>query len=44
MKDKFINLSAAVISEKRQQEVIMAVESLQNMRDMRELADLLTSE
>ena len=44
MRDKFMNLSALVISRKRQQEIIAAVESLQDMRDVRELADLLAVE
>ena len=41
MKEKFVTLSAPVISEKRQREIMAAVESLENMRDVRELAALL---
>ena len=41
MKDKFVNLSAPVISRERQQQIITAVESLQDMRDIRELGELL---
>ena len=44
MKDKFLNLSAPVISQERQRQIIAVVESLQDMRDVRELADLLAAE
>ncbi|MBI2935860.1 MAG: MmgE/PrpD family protein [Chloroflexi bacterium] len=41
MKEKFVTLSSPVISKKQQREVIAAVESLEGMRDVRELATLL---
>ena len=43
MKEKFTGLSAEVISEERQAEVIARVESLEAMDDVRELAALLTT-
>ena len=43
MKDKFVSLSSSVISEKRQSEIITAVESLESMDDVRDLAALLTT-
>ena len=43
MKDKFSGLSAEVISEKRQAEVIATVEALEAMDDVRDLAALLTT-
>ena len=43
MKEKFSGLSAGVISEERQAEVIASVESLEAMEDVRELAALLTT-
>ena len=44
MKDKFINISAPVIRQRRQQEIVAAVEALEDMRDVRALADLLAAE
>ena len=44
MKGKFVDLSAPVISPERQREVIAAVEALEDMRDVRELATLLATE
>ena len=44
MRDKFRNLSSVVISERRQNKVIAAIESLDSMSDMRELGTLLASE
>ena len=44
MKEKFVDLSSPVISKERQREVIAAVEGLQDMRDVRELATLLAVE
>jgi 2-methylcitrate dehydratase PrpD len=44
MKDKFITLSAPVISQGRQREIIAAVEALQDMRDVRDLAALLATD
>ena len=41
MKQKFIGLSSAVMSPQRQQDVIAAVEDLENMADVRRLASLL---
>ena len=44
MKEKFRGLSGAVISPERQQEIIDAVENLENMDDVRQLAALLSTE
>ena len=44
MKEKFRTLSRPVVSEARQREIIAAVESLEDMRDVRELAYLLAAE
>ncbi len=44
MKDKFTLLTAPVISPQRQQEIIAAIESLERMEDVRELAALLSTE
>ena len=44
LKEKFIDLSSPVISKERQREVIAAVEGLEDMRDVRELATLLAVE
>jgi len=41
LKQKFTTLSASVISQEQQQKVIEAVEDLENMSDVRELASLL---
>ena len=41
MKQKFTTLSASVISQEQQEKVIEAVEDLENMTDVRELASLL---
>ena len=41
LKRKFIDLSGPVISEQRQAEIIAAVESLEDMSDVREFASLL---
>ena len=43
MKDKFVSLSSSVISARRQSEIIAAVESLETMDDVRDLAALLTT-
>ena len=42
MKDKFTNLSAPVISPERQEQIISAIEGLDEIADVRELAELLT--
>ncbi len=44
MKEKFLLLSAPVISSERQQEIITAVESLEQMSDVRQFAALLSTE
>ena len=44
MKAKFHGLTAPVITPQRQQEIIAAVESLERMEDVRELAGLLSTE
>ena len=44
MRDKFDTLSAPVISSRRQQEIIAAVDSLEQMDDVRQLASLLSTE
>ena len=44
MKAKFHALTAPVITPQRQQEIINAVESLERMEDVRELAGLLSTE
>ena len=44
MKDKFRVLSGAVIGPERQQEIIDAVENLEHMDDVRQLAALLSTE
>ena len=41
LKQKFTTLSASVIPQEQQQKVIEAVEDLENMSDVRELASLL---
>ena len=43
MKDKFLLLTGPVISEERQQEIIAAIESLDEMDDVRQLAALLST-
>ena len=44
MKEKFIALTTPVVSSERQQEIIAAVESLEEMPDVRQLAALLSTE
>ena len=44
MKEKFLQLSAPVISAERQQEIITAVENLDQMSDVRQFAALLSTE
>lgn len=44
MKEKFTNLSAPVISEDRRQDIIAAVEALEDLADVRHLAALLTTD
>ena len=44
MKEKFAVLTATVISPERQQQIIAAIESLDVMEDVRELAALLSTE
>ena len=44
MKEKFTVLTAPVISPERQQQIIAAIESLDEMADVRELAALLSTE
>ena len=44
MKDKFTTLSAPVISKERQGEIISAIEALDSMSDVRDLAELLRVE
>jgi hypothetical protein len=44
MKEKFIALSSTVISSERQQEIIAAVESLNQISDMRQFSALLSTE
>ena len=44
MKEKFTVLTSPVISPERQQQIIAAIESLDEMEDVRELAALLSTE
>ncbi len=44
MKDKFEDLTAPVISRDRQEQIMAAIDSLDEMEDMRELAELLAVE
>jgi len=44
MKEKFVALSSPVISAERQQEIIAAVEALDQISDMRQFAALLSTE
>ena len=44
MKDKFTNLSAPVVSPEHQEQIISAIEGLDDMADVRGLAELLTAE
>ena len=44
MKEKFNLLSSPVIGPERQREIIAAVESLDQMTDVRQLAALLSTE
>ena len=44
MKEKFAVLTTSVISPERQQRIVAAIESLDEMEDMRELAALLSTE
>jgi hypothetical protein len=44
MKEKFLVLSEPVISSERQQEIIAAVDSLEQMSDVRQFAALLSTE
>ena len=44
LKQKFVDLSASVISASHQREIISAIEALENMRDVRDLAALLATE
>ena len=44
MKEKFVVLTSPVISAERQQEILAAIESLDEMEDVRELAALLSTE
>jgi hypothetical protein len=44
MKQKFTNLSSPVISEDRRKEIIAAVEALEGLADVRQLAALLTTD
>ena len=44
MRSKFNLLSAPVISSQRQQEIISAIDSLEQMDDVRQLASLLSTE
>ena len=44
MRRKFVDLSGPVISSRRQEEIIDAVSRLEQMRDVRELAELLAAE
>ena len=44
MKEKFLALTSPVITNKRQQEIITAIESLDEMEDVRQLAALLSTE
>ena len=43
MKQKFLDLSAPVISQSRQVKIITAIESLEGLRDMRDFAVLLAT-
>ena len=43
MRQKFADLSAPVISTRRQEQIMDAVDSLEEMRDVRELAELLAA-
>ena len=44
MREKFNKLSAPVISNERQQEIMAAIDSLDQMDDVRKLASLLSTE
>ena len=44
MKEKFLVLTGPVINAERQQEIIAAIESLDEMDDVRDLAALLSTE
>ena len=44
MKDKFTNLSAPVVSPEHQEQIISTIEGLDDMADVRGLAELLTAE
>ena len=44
MRDKFELLSGPVISGQRQQEIMTAIDSLDQMDDVRQLATLLSTE
>ena len=44
MKDKFASLTAPVISQKRQEQIISAIEGLDDIADVRDLAELLAAE
>ena len=44
MKDKFLVLTSPVVSSDRQREIIKAIESLEDMEDVRQLAALLSTE
>ncbi|MBI4200077.1 MAG: MmgE/PrpD family protein [Chloroflexi bacterium] len=44
MKEKFLGLTAPVVSRRRQQEVIRTIEALDTLGDMRRLGELLASE
>ena len=44
MKDKFASLTAPVISQKRQEQIIAAIEGLDDIADVRDLAELLAAE
>ena len=44
MRDKFNLLSAPVISGQRQQEIMTAIDNLEQLDDVRQLASLLSTE
>ena len=44
LREKFNTLSAPVISSQRQQEIMSAIESLDQLDDVRQLASLLSTE
>ena len=44
MREKFNTLSAPVIGSQRQREIIAAIDSLEQMDDVRQLASLLSTE